>query len=351
MLWGKAIKPILFLLLWGTGFHAWTQTVPATGPTVRAAIQTKAASELALYPLREASATVVPRNQAKISSEISGVIVQMSAEVGQTVARGAELVHIDPADHRLNVERAQANLESARARLSQAQAQWRRARDLQAQNFISSEAVNQRETEVAVIAAEVKVSENALAQAQRALSKTSLRAPFAAVILSREASVGELANPGTVLLTLVESAPPQVSAALTAADVPGFDAANEYRFESQGRIWPLKKLRLAATVNPGTRTREARLVFADMNNAALPGTEGRLVWRDGRMHLPASVIASRGLGADLRYGIVVAEHGKARFVPVAGIQEGRPLLLPQELYGAVIVVRGQNAVEEGALLP
>jgi len=313
----KAVKLVFFVALIGLGFQVWAQTTPSATTPLRSMIQTKPVTELALYPLREASASVVARNQAKISSEVSGVIVQMVAETGQTVARGAELVQIDPTDYRLNLERARASLESSRARLAQAESQLRRARELQAQNFISSEAVTQRETEKAVVEAELKVSENALAQAQRALSKTSLRAPFAAVILSRTASVGELANPGTLLLTLVEAAPPQVSA--------------------------------AAAVNPGTRTREARLEFTDAESA-LPGTEGRLLWRDTRIHLPASVIATRGVGADLRYGVVVVEQGKARFVPIAGVQEGRPVLLPRELYNAIIVTRGQNAVDEGAAL-
>jgi RND family efflux transporter MFP subunit len=266
------------------------------------------------------------------------------------VARGATLVQIDPTDYRLNVERAQMQLESVQARHRQAEAQWQRAKELEAKKFISPEAVNQRETEMAVIAAEVKVSENALAQAQRALNKTSVRAPFSAVVLAREASVGELANPGTPLLTLVESAPAQVSAALTASDVPSFDAAHAWTFESQGKTWAVKKLRIAAAVNPGTRTREARLEFADAT-AAMPGSEGRLLWRDTRMHLPTSVIATRGVGANLRYGVVLVQQGKARFVPIAGVQEGRPVLLPKELYSAVIVAHGQNAVDEGAVLP
>jgi RND family efflux transporter MFP subunit len=345
----KAVQQIFFILLSVLIFQAQAQTASSAAAPARTIIQTQAVSELALYPWREASASVVARNQAKISSEISGVIVKIAAEAGQSVGRGAELVQIDPTDYRLNLERARANLESSRARLAQAESQLRRARELQAQNFISPEAVTQRETEKAVIEAELKVSENALVQAQRALSKTNLRAPFAAVVLSREASVGEWANPGTPLLTLVEAAPAQVSAALSAADVASFDTAREWSLESQGRTWTLKKIRLAAAVNPGTRTREARLAFAT-GEAALPGTEGRLLWRDARIHLPASVVATRGVGADLRYGVVVVEQGKARFVPLAGVQEGRPVLLPQELYGAVIVARGQNAVDEGAAL-
>ena len=349
MPWYKAVKAVFVVAPWCLAIQSQAQTAPNAARPARAMIQTEAVSELALYPLREASAVVVALNQAKVSSEITGVIVQIAAEPGQTVARGAELVQIDPTDYRLNVERAQANLGSSRARLAQAESQLRRARELQAQNFISPEVVTQRETEKAVIEAELKVSENTLAQARRALSKTSLRAPFSAVVLSREASVGEWANPGTPLLTLVESAPPQVSAALTAADVASYEAAREYRFESQGRTWALKKLRVAAAVNPGTRTREARLGFAD-TDAALPGSEGRLVWRDARMHLPPSVIATRGVGANLRYGVVVADQGKARFVLIAGVQEGRPVLLPSELQAAVIVTRGQNTLEEGATL-
>lgn len=348
---GNLLQSSIFSLLLFLSLCTNAQnSTPAPKLPAGSAVQIQPATQLAVYPWREASASVVARNQTKISSEISGTIAQMNVEVGQRITRGAVLAHIDATDYQLGVERAQANLDSSRARLAQAQAQLRRAKELQTQNFISSEAVNQRETEVAVIATEVKISENALAQAQRALSKTRLRAPFAAIVLTRDASVGELANPGMALLTLVDAAPAQVSAALSAADLPSFESASEWTFESQGRTWALKKIRVAAAVNPGTRTREARLVFVD-NGSALPGTEGRLLWRDARMHLPASVIATRGVGAHLRYGVVISEQGKAKFVPIVGVQEGRPVLIPNELRSALIVVRGQNAVNDGVALP
>jgi hypothetical protein len=113
--------------------------------------------------------------------------------------------------------------------------------------------------------------------------------------------------------------------------------------ESAGRRLPLKLLRLSPVVDPQTRTREARFGFAaGAADEPPPGSEGRVLWRDARAHLPAEVLVRRGdaIGAFVQAGESV------RFVPAPGAQEGRPavLSLPAD---ARVVVSGQAALQDG----
>lgn len=161
-------------------------------------------ADVAVFPERDAPAAAQSLNEAKIAAELSAGIDAIPVEVGQTVAAGAVLVRLDPRDYQLAAARAKAQLESARARLKLAESQFKRYQELRRQNFISTEALHQRETEVQVQRADVALNRAALDTAQRNLAKATIRAPYRAIVKERLASVGELANAGTPLLSLVE---------------------------------------------------------------------------------------------------------------------------------------------------
>jgi multidrug efflux pump subunit AcrA (membrane-fusion protein) len=69
-------------------------------------------------------ATVVPRTLVKVVAETSaGRIVELKAEVGQSVVAGEKLAHLDDREIRLRHDQAQAERAKVAATLAQAQAQ------------------------------------------------------------------------------------------------------------------------------------------------------------------------------------------------------------------------------------
>jgi RND family efflux transporter MFP subunit len=311
------------------------------------AIATAPAASVHFYPERDAPAAAVARNESRLGAEIAARIAAIPVEVGQTVARGAVVVQLDDADAKLAVAQAEATLNSAKARLALADSQLARARDLQKQEFISPEALSQRETETAVVRAEVATAEASLRSAQRLLEKTVVRAPFAGVVMSRPGQVGEIAQPGAPLLVLKDAAPPEVTSPIPADLADGLNPKVAFEFVSPSVRYPLRLLRVSPAVQAATRTREARLAFA--NDAPAAGTEGRLHWRDPRPHLPADLIVQRSRDGATAFGVFVAESGRAKFVPIAQAQAGRPAASPLAA-NALVVVSGQAALQDGQAL-
>jgi HlyD family secretion protein len=88
-----------------------------------------------------ASGTVQPVTEVKIAPEVSGEIIDLLIEEGDSVAKGKVLVKIRPDTWESQLERAQASLSEQRANLEQAKAAHSRA---QAQ-FIRSEAEYKRQ--------------------------------------------------------------------------------------------------------------------------------------------------------------------------------------------------------------
>lgn len=316
---------------------------PAVPPAPTFVVQ--AVKDVAIHPERSAPAAVVGKNEARISAEVAAVILALPVDVGQRVRKAEIVARLDSRDAALAQERADAALAQTQARHAQAAAQFKRAQTLREKNFYSAEALTLKETELTAAAADLRAARAQRDTARRNVEKHTLVAPFDAVVRARSGQVGELAAPGTALLTLVSAGEVEVAAQLQTADADSYTGAVPPvpTFQASGVTYPLKLLRISPTVNRDSRSIETRFAFAD--NAPSAGTEGRLVWREPAPWLPADLLVRR----NGRYGIFIAADGKARFHPLAAAQEGRPaaLDLPPEMQ---IVTQGRHALQDGMAL-
>ena len=305
-----------------------------------AAIKSQPLSDLAIYPQREASAQVVSLNLAKLSSELNARIDRILVEPGQRIAKGAVIAQLDCADIEIAALRAQAALESAQARLTLAQQQLQRSTELAAKHFISPSALDAKQTDVAVMKADVKLNAAARAAARRDAGKCILRSPYPAIVEARLAQVGELASPGTPIVQLWDTSRMQLSAQVQAADADSLPRAQPV-FVSQGKTFAVKLLRVSPAVNLASRTREARFEFG--KTAPAPGSNGVLRWRDPRAFIPADYLVRR----NQQLGLFVVNGQQARFVAIPDAQEGRPALAAVLPNDTRIATEGRFTLQDG----
>jgi multidrug efflux pump subunit AcrA (membrane-fusion protein) len=240
----------------------------------------------------------------------------------------------------LAVSAAKAAEAAAEADVALAQARLNRANSLKPKNYVSVD-------EAAQVAAALKSAEaqRALRRAERGqaelrLTRTTLRAPFDAIVLKRDAQVGMLANVGTPLITLIDRGGVEIAATVEANQVLSLRQAPEVQFRANGEPVPVLIKRISAALDRGTRTAEARLQFAGF--AAPIGSEGRIEWRDAEALLPAEYLTRR----DGALGVFWFDGKVARFEPLPAAQEGRPtaVSLPPT---AAIIVRGRQGLRDG----
>src|SRR5690606_36026915 len=165
------------------------------------------------WPLRAAEWSPRPLAQIAVypefrapAAELSARIVAMPARVGASIRRGTELVRLDDASFRIELERVRAQIALIDSRIRLARAQLTQSRALAARGFISADGLRIRETEVGVLQSERDAVRAAQAAAELALARTVIRAPYDGVVRERLAAVGDLAAPGTPLLVLAASA-------------------------------------------------------------------------------------------------------------------------------------------------
>jgi HlyD family secretion protein len=69
-----------------------------------------------------ASGKIYPEEEVKISSDVSGEIIELYVKEGDIVKKGQLLARIKPESYQANVEQSQAQLDNTKAQLSTAQA-------------------------------------------------------------------------------------------------------------------------------------------------------------------------------------------------------------------------------------
>lgn len=320
---------------------AWVGAAPAVLAREPVPVTVQRLEQVALYPQKEAPASVLSLNESVVAAEVAGRLTRMPARVGDLVARDAEIALIDCGDYTLAHERTEAALRGTDARLELARYQLRQAESLSRQRNVSEELLAQRRAEVAVTEAQQVEQEVGRRAAQRSVEKCRVRAPFRAVVKDRLASEGEWRNPGEPVARLIDLEELEVSAQVEAADVDYLRQAGSVSFSDGRRSYPLGLRAILPAVDGRARTREVRLTFA--GEAALPGTPGRLQWRSARPHLPADLLVRRG---DALGVYTVGKDGRAEFRALAGALEGRPAAtdLPPE---TPVVVDGRFALREG----
>lgn len=294
------------------------------------------------YPQTEVPASVESLYDSKISAEIASKIIWVGAQVGDRVSQGAILFRLDATDYQLALNRARANLIALEARRRLAKSQTERAVSLVQQNFISREALNQRQAEFEVITAEFSGLSTQMQELQRNISKCTIRAPYAGIVRARTGQLGEVVAPGQPLISLVDATRIEASARLQPAMLDGFTSVRTFEFVSRGEAYPLKLRALVPLFDARERSQEARLVFVGAKRAT-PGESGVLRWRAARPYLPANLLVQRAG----RLGVFVLTGNSARFLPLPGAQAGRPIPAPNLPADTRIVIEGRYGLNDG----
>jgi membrane fusion protein (multidrug efflux system) len=154
-----------------------------------------------------------------IAPRVAGTVIAVHVQDNDRVEANAPLVELDPADYRVALAQAGANLEQARfQRLSEAEANARiaqldlaRSRRLVASASLAREDLDTRQATADARAAEVAAAHAAIDGAQAALDQarlnlgyTHIAAPVGGVVAQKHVSVGDRVEPAQELLAIVQ---------------------------------------------------------------------------------------------------------------------------------------------------
>ncbi len=174
------------------------QGPPPALVTVAKAVK-KSIAPTALY-----SATVISRDDANLSGEISGHIIWV-ADVGDTLKKGDLVAKLDDIFIKQQVIEEQATIQSEQAKFDFHTKEVERFQKLVRNNNIAQNQLDQAISDQAVARSSIASAKSRLVQAQERLKRTSIVAPFDGVVSERLLQAGEWADDGATILRLVST--------------------------------------------------------------------------------------------------------------------------------------------------
>ena len=178
------------------------------------AIPVEVATVSQVYPSQtlsqlNASGYVVAQRKAAVASKTTGRLVALMVEEGSRVKEGQIIARLENEDVVASLNQAEANLKAARANLEEAKAQmednlrtFNRYKQLVDGGYVARSQFDTAEAQylrakatVAASEAAVNAAEAAVQGARVAVDYTFIRAPFDAVVLTKNADIGDIVTP------------------------------------------------------------------------------------------------------------------------------------------------------------
>ena len=201
-------------LYWGGAAILLALSGLYAGGVIRPSASVQVVTVSQVYPsqtftLLNASGYVVPQRKAAVASKITGRLVSLMVEEGNQIKQGQIIARLENDDTLASRDQALANRKVAEANLAEAKAELniatltygRNKRLLERQIVSKSEYDNAearyKRAQAAVAAAEaaIGVSTAVLRGATVALDYSLIRAPFDAVVLTKNADIGDIVTP------------------------------------------------------------------------------------------------------------------------------------------------------------
>ncbi len=161
--------------------------------------------------LLNASGYITPRRRATIAAKITGRVTGVFFDEGTRVAEGQLLATLDDSDVKRALDSAKADRDAAQAaiadyevQLKNAQIALHRAEQLQKAGVQTQEALDNATTNADSLKAKIELakqqaaaSQSRIGVAQQAVDNCTIRAPFAGIVVSKDAQVGEMVSPNS----------------------------------------------------------------------------------------------------------------------------------------------------------
>lgn len=298
-----------------------------------------------------ASGYVTAERKAAVASKVTGRLVALSVEEGSRVKQGQVIARLESDDVEAARNQARANLNVARYNLAQAKAeeadallQFQRNQELVKKGFIARSEYDTSEARYLKAKAAVQAAQASVNAAQAALNAaeinveyTMIRAPFDAVVLTKNADIGDIVSP-------ISAAATAKAAVVTIADMDSLQVEADVSEANLGlvkigqpcevQLDALPDSRFAASVHmivpTADRTKATVMVkvrFLEKDPRILPDMSAKVAFLSRRLteaeRIPRTAVPKTAvLDRNGRQAVFAVNNGKVALVQVT---TGEPL--------------------------
>jgi RND family efflux transporter MFP subunit len=302
--------------------------------------------------------TLEALTKINITPEVGGKIARIHVREGDRVAQGQLLAELETESIRLQLRQAEAGVAVAEASHADALRNKERMDRLIKENAVSEMQREKVQLAYDAAAAQLEQARAGLNLARHALDVSIMKAPFAGVVASKNAEVGDVINPmmggfgggAGGVLTLMDYSKIKIAVAITSEDIGRIRKGQEAVLRVgaiPGRDFRGTVRIVNLTADPLNKKFGVEVVIDNPDAALRPGTFGDLVF-EVQSHENALVVPQKAI-LENTY-VFITEGGKAIKKNVAlGLQNTTMVeILDGLAEGALVVVEGNFGLEEGA---
>lgn len=237
-------------------------------------------------------------NQATLSAQTAGRVVELPFDVNDYVQAGDIVVRFTDVEQQSGRRRADAALSAAQAALAEAEADYRRIADVYARKLVAKTQLDQATARRDTARAAVESARAALREAGEQVDYTVIRAPYSGVLTERHVKVGETVRPGQPLVSGLSMAKLRIN-----VEVPQSEIA-AIRTHRQAAVLLAEGKRLAAEsivifpfADPATHSYKIRLEMPEAETGLQPGMTVKTAFTLGeqeRLLVPLKALVQRG---------------------------------------------------------
>lgn len=301
-----------------------------------------------------APANVVNEQHISLSTELPAVLAALHVQVGDSVIKGQDIATLECQDYHLSAELAIQGVKALASQVMLAQQQLKRTRTLQKSGSASIELLNQRETELSALTAQLNGQKIQVQQAQRNTSRCIIKAPFDGVITQLMTAQGAYLRAGDSLVRLLNITQAEVSARILPWQIESMQKASLIYFGLNKQQFDLSIRVAVPLIQQAAKTQEVRLNFINSSalSVALSGASGEVVWQSSAPSIPPEYLVRRN-GA---LGVMLADNSVAKFVALPSAKEGQAVMLgasaasmlsPASGNSVSLIVQGQHVLTHG----
>ncbi len=312
----------------------------AQGRTVR--VTTTMIERQAVEETGWAVGVIESRSSPQIAAEVSGEIIQVLADEGNSVKGGQLLAVINNEEYRLEHAQSEAELRRLAALMRNQELELQRSQKLYADNLVALFEIDAKEAQLEAIKQELEAAKARVAEIQRQLKKTRVTAPVKGEVAERYIDVGDYVQTGTITFDLIDVAYLRVRLPFPEYRAPKLSKGLDVRLSSVAagsEVVFAKITEIRPGVNPANRAISVVIDFAN------PG-----YWRPGGSVRAEVVLEVRENAIMVpQVSVVRRPAGDVVYVINAGIATERRIMRGQRNEGLVEVQTGLNGGEKIAV--
>ena len=148
---------------------------------------------------------IYSRSSPDIAAEVSGRVISVIADIGDTVEKGQVLAQIDSEKYDLQLAQSKAEIARLSALLVNQELDLKRAEKLFKDSLVSEEMVDRTRAEFNALSEQINAANAQLRNSERLIEETKIKAPIKTQVAAKHIDIGDFVQNGMIVYELVDT--------------------------------------------------------------------------------------------------------------------------------------------------